>query len=280
MSKTSNTDDAVVEAFGREWSRFDQSDLDSTELRAIFELYFGIFPWQDLPLDAIGFDLGCGSGRWALFAAPRIGTLHCIDASAEALEVARAKLSPYPNCKFHCASLDAIPFPDNFADFGYSLGVLHHLPDPQAGIQECVRKLKPGAPLLVYLYYAFDNRPGWFRFIWRGSDLLRRLISRLPFPVKSRVCDLIAVFVYWPLARLARFCQSRGLAVDHMPLAAYRGRSFYVMRTDALDRFGTRRERRFTRAQIEAMMRKAGLERIQFSDKVCWGALGYKAKPA
>jgi len=276
----SNTDDAVVEAFGREWSRFDQSNLDSSELRAIFELYFGIFPWQALPLDAIGFDLGCGSGRWAYFVAPRIGTLHCIDASAEALEVARAKLSTYTNCKFHCASVDAIPFPDNFADFGYSMGVLHHLPDTQAGIEECVRKLKPGAPLLVYLYYAFDNRPGWFRLIWRGSDLLRRLVSRLPFPVKARVCDLMAVFVYWPLARFARLCASRGLAVDHLPLAAYRDRSFYVMRTDTLDRFGTRLERRFTRAQIDAMMRKAGLERIQFSDKVFWGALGYKGQPA
>jgi hypothetical protein len=44
-------------------------------------------------------------------------------------------------------------------DFGYSLGVLHHLPDPRAGLAACVTKLKPGAPMLVYIYYAFDNRP-------------------------------------------------------------------------------------------------------------------------
>ena len=71
--------------------------------------------------------------------------------------------SSYSNCEFHCASVDAIPLPDDSADFGYSLGVLHHVPDTQKGILECVRKLKPGAPFLLYLYYAFDNRPWWFR---------------------------------------------------------------------------------------------------------------------
>ena len=49
------------------------------------------------------------------------------------------------------------------------------------------------------------------------------------------------------------------------------------MRTDALDRFGTRLEQRFTRAEIEAMMRAAGLERIAFSDQApFWCALGYR----
>ena len=43
-------------------------------------------------------------------------------------------------------------------DFGYSLGVLHHIPDTCAGIKACARLLKRGGPFLVYLYYAFDNR--------------------------------------------------------------------------------------------------------------------------
>ena len=72
----SNTDHAVVEAFGQEWSKFDQNEADPVELRAIFDLYFAIFPWNELPRDAVGFDLGCGSGRWAYFVAPRVGRLH------------------------------------------------------------------------------------------------------------------------------------------------------------------------------------------------------------
>jgi hypothetical protein len=49
------------------------------------------------------------------------------------------------------------------------------------------------------------------------------------------------------------------------------------MRTDALDRFGTRLEQRYTRRQIEDMMRQAGLERIRFSEhEPYWCAVGYK----
>jgi SAM-dependent methyltransferase len=271
-----NADNAVVEAFGEEWSKFDQNDADPAELRAIFELYFAIFPWDELSRDAIGFDLGCGSGRWAYFVAPRVGRLHCIDASASALQVARKKLHTYINCEFYCGSMESIPLPDDSADFGYSLGVLHHVPDPGGGIEACVRKLKTGAPFLLYLYYAFDNRPWWFGAIWRVSDLVRRLISRLPFALKSPVCDVIAALVYWPIARGAKLLAHFGLPVDSFPLANYRDRSFYIMRNDTLDRFGTRLERRFTKTQIGEMMKKAGLERIRFSETPSWCAVGYK----
>lgn len=272
----SNADKRVIEAFGQEWSRFDQNDVAASELQAIFGEYFAIFPWAHLPSRATGFDLGCGSGRWARFVAPRVGQLHCIDASREALEVARQNLAGHDTCEFHCASVDAIPLADASADFGYSLGVLHHVPDTQKGIAECVRKLKPGAPFLIYLYYAFDNRPRWFRMLWKVSDLFRRAISRLPFGIKSVLCDLIAALVYLPLAWTAKVLRALGVSVDRFPLSAYRDRSFYTMRNDALDRFGTRLEQRFTRKQIQAMMERAGLERIVFSDRVFWCAVGYR----
>jgi len=60
----------------------------------------------------------------------------------------------------------------------------------------------PGAPLLLYLYYAFDNRPRWFRLLWHLSNAARLLIRRLPPRPKQLVTDLIALTVYWPLARL------------------------------------------------------------------------------
>ena len=59
-----------------------------------------------------------------------------------------------------------------------------------------------------------------------------------------------------------------GVSVDNLPLSAYRERSFYVMRNDSLDRFGTALEHRFRRSQIEQMMRAAGLTAIQFSEAV------------
>lgn len=272
-----NLDPATVQGFGQEWARFDQHAADPAELAHLFGQYFSLFPWAQLPAGAEGFDLGCGSGRWAVHAAPRVGRLHCIDAAAQALQVARRNLAGQDNCVFHEASVAAIPLADASQDFGYSLGVLHHVPDTAAGIAACVRKLKPGAPFLVYLYYAFDNRPAWFRALWRASDLLRRGIARLPFGLRGRVTDLLALVLYLPLARSAWLLEKAGLAVESFPLSAYRHRSFYVMRTDALDRFGTALEQRFTRAQILRMMEAAGLERVAFRDAVpCWCAIGYR----
>lgn len=273
-----NVDRQVVDDFGREWQRFDQRGATPTELQQQFERYFSIFPWEQLPPDARGFDLGCGSGRWARFVAERVGALACIDASSEALSVAQRNLADRSTCTYHVASVERIPLADNSMDFGYSLGVLHHVPDTAAGIRSCVAKLKPGAPMLLYLYYALDNRPMWFRALWRLSDWIRRGIASAPAGVKLRVCEVIAVTVYWPLARLSRLVERFGVPVENYPLAAYRGMSFYTMRTDALDRFGTRLEQRFTRSQIEEMMREAGLRDIRFGEsQPFWCAVGIKA---
>lgn len=273
-----NIDHATVAGFGDEWTRFDQSAVSATERRELFERYFHLFPWQTLPDRAVGFDLGCGSGRWAELVAPKVGALLCIDASEDALAVARRRLRPHPNVQFLHTSVGDLPVPRTHYDFGFSIGVLHHVPDTLAGLRAATALLKPGAPFLVYLYYAFDNRPRWFRTIWRMTDLVRRVISRLPHALRYAVSQAIALAVYWPLARIARLLARLGLPVDAFPLASYRDQSVYIMRTDALDRFGTRLEQRFTKAEITQMMTDAGLTAIRFSDRApYWVACGVKA---
>ena len=273
-----NVDEAVVSGFGDEWSRFDQAALTPAELRTIFDSYFAIFPWGQLAPGAAGVDVGCGSGRWAKLVAPRVGTLHCVDASEEALAVAKRNLAGQPNCEFHHAPVDALPFAENSLDFGYSLGVLHHVPDTAAGIRACVARLKQGAPILIYLYYAFDNRPRWFRMIWAVSEPVRHLTSRTPKPLRYALSQVFAATVYWPLARTAALLEKLKVNVSAFPLSFYRDRTFYVMRTDALDRFGTRLEQRFTRREIETMLRDAGLTDIRFSETApYWCAVGVKA---
>jgi SAM-dependent methyltransferase len=275
--KSGNVDPPTVEGFGNEWRAFDQSALEESEWQTLFERYFNIFPWDDLPERAEGFDLGCGSGRWAAGVAPRVGRLHCIDPALEALTVARRNLADLEQVEFHHAAVDAIPLADDSQDFGYCLGVLHHVPDTAAGLASCVAKLKVGAPFLLYLYYALDNRGAGFRAAWHISDLLRRGISRLPFVLRRPVCDLFAALVYWPLARGAALGEAMGLDVAHWPLSPYRRGSFYTMRTDTLDRLGTRLEQRFSRQQIAVMMEAAGLGDIRFSENVpYWVALGYR----
>src|SRR4051794_39609920 len=165
-----NTDPATIDGFGHEWRAFDQSALTGQEAERMFRDYFSIFDFADL---GEGFDLGCGSGRWARLVAPRCQLLHCIDPS-DAIEVARRNLSGRSNVTFHRASADDIPLADGSQDFGYSLGVLHHIPQPEMALGQAVAKLRPGGQFLLYIYYRFDNRPAWFRGIWRASDVGRR----------------------------------------------------------------------------------------------------------
>jgi len=277
-----NVDDKTVGGFGREWSRFTQSDRElSAEQRArMFADYFAIFPWSALPAQgAVGIDVGCGSGRWAMLVAPRVAHLHLVDISAEALAVARVNLAGASNVTFHVAAVEDIPLPDGSLDFAYSLGVLHHVPDTARAIRDIARKLKPGAPFLLYLYYNFDNRPSWYRGLWQASTPLRLLISRLPYPLQVAVSQLFAVLVYWPLARLAWLLDAAGMLPQSWPLAYYRDKSLYVMRTDAFDRFCTRLEQRFTRAQIETMLRAAGFVDIRFSPAMpFWCAVANKSQ--
>ena len=127
------------------------------------------------------------------------------------------------------------------------------------------------------MYYDFDNRPFWFKEIWRVVNIFRRCISKLQYQLKYFGSQTIALFVYLPLSRFSVVAEKIGLNVTNIPLSLYRDKSFYSMRTDALDRFGTRLEKRFTKIQIKIMMVEAGLERIEFSDKgPYWCAIGHR----
>jgi SAM-dependent methyltransferase len=276
---TANVDADVVHDFGAEWSKFSNESLSEAELEAIFGQYTSIFPWQLLPTDPVGFDAGCGSGRWARLFAPRVGRLHCIDASEAALDVARRQLSGFDNVEFHCSDLNRVDLPKATFDFGYSLGVLHHIPDTDAATRACVELLKPGAPFLVYLYYSIGASSLPKRALFTAVTAVRSVISRSPRRVKQAICDAIAVVVYWPLARLARLVERLGRDPAWVPLAFYRSRSLYVMRNDALDRFGTRLEKRYSRDEVIALLERAGLDEIVVSPgEPYWVAVGVRRR--
>ena len=57
--------------------------------------------------------------------------------------------------------------------------------------------LKKDGLTLIYLYYRFDNKSLIFKFIWKISDFLRIIICKLPFKLKSLICNFIATTVYF-----------------------------------------------------------------------------------
>ena len=281
VSSNRNVDANVARGFGREWSTFRQGEenLSREQRETIFADYFRIFPWDLLPPGGgVGIDVGCGTGRWSMMVAPRVAHLHLLDVSPEALAVARENLKGAQNVSFHVNSVAEIPLLAHSLDFAFSLGVLHHVPDTQKAIRAIADKLKLGAPFLIYLYYAFDNRPRWYRLLWAVSNGVRVVVSRLPHPVRKAISEAIAALVYWPLARLAALLARFGVPQQNLPLSWYGDKSFYVMRTDAYDRFCTQLKKRFSKVQIEHILANAGFGSIVFSDSSpYWCAVGIKS---
>ena len=269
-NQNKNTDARVVKNFGREWRDFNNESLTDSELFEMFQNYMAIFPWTSLSEKSIGFDAGCGSGRWAKYVAPNVGTLHCVDASSEAIEVARKLLSEHDNIVFHSESVNEFCIEESSCDFGYSLGVLHHIPDTQSALNACASKLKIGAPFLAYLYYDMSNSPLYMRIIFSSVSIVRKNVSKLPYKAKKVITDLIALLVYFPVARFARIVEFFGVEASKMPLFQYRERSFYVMRNDSLDRFGTSLEKRFSKEQIYSLFENAGLRDAYISPEPPW----------
>jgi len=270
------SDHKTIQSFGDEWTRFNQKNIENSELKKIFNSYFKIFPWHKIKNPLVGFDTGCGSGRWAKFVAPRVKVLNCIEPS-KAIKVAKKNLSNFNNINFINSTIQDLKIKSASQDFGYVLGVLHHISYTESALKSCVRILKKGSPLLIYMYYNFENKPLWFKFLWQISNIFRKLICMLPKKIKFLICDIIAVLIYYPLTKISIFLERVNFPLKNFPLASYRDKSFYTMRTDSRDRFGTPIEKRFSKKQIYNLMKKSGLEKIKFKNgNPFWLSIGYK----
>lgn len=276
-SVSNNVDLNTVESFGDEWEKF--SDFTSEEIISIGNEYFDIVDDAILNKDSIVLDMGCGSGRWSKYVSTKVKFIEAIDPS-EAILTATNLLKGNKNVRTTQASSDNIPFSDESFDFIFSLGVLHHIPDTQQALIDVVKKVKNKGYVLIYLYYNLDNRGLLYKMIFHLSSIIRYVISKLHKSLKHFCCDVIAITIYLPFIFFAKMLKSifpNTSLHKKVPLAYYIGKSFNVIRNDALDRFGTPLEQRFSKEEITEMMINSGLSGIKFSEKTpYWHAIGKK----
>jgi ubiquinone/menaquinone biosynthesis C-methylase UbiE len=266
----------VVKSFGDEWNKFN-SFSDKT-LEKICAEYFDIIDSNIVNKDSYMIDIGCGTGRWSEYFLKKAGFIEAIDPS-DAIIAADKLLGKEENVRITKASVDTLPWPDCTFDFAMSIGVLHHIPDTKQALINCVKKIKPGGFFYVYLYYKLDNRGFIFKSFFYIADTVRRLVSKMPSAIKKISCDILAVIAYMPFVLLAKLFFKLGFTnfAKKIPLSAYANKDFYIVRNDCLDRFGTKLENRFTKAEIETMMIEAGLTNIIFGEKSAfWHAVGQK----
>jgi SAM-dependent methyltransferase len=272
-----NIDELTVASFGEEWQAF--HGFSDEEVEKLGDEYFDIITPEMLNKKSSVLEVGCGSGRFLKYLVDKVGTLVGVDPS-KAIFASDNLLGKNDKVILVKASANDLPFPDESFDFVYSIGVLHHIPDTYKAMESCVAKVKKGGYFFTYLYYNLDNRGSLFRSIFNLSTIVRQRVSKLSGKSKRIVCDVLAVTLYMPFISLSRICKALGVPSNlrkKIPLNGYENKSFYIIRNDSLDRFGTPLEQRFTKEQIRDMMEKAGLVEIHFSNNIpYWHAVGRK----
>ena len=268
--KDENLDQGVIDSFGHEWAAFDYGETDTTEaLDAQFRAYCIPLDLNQFdPKKSIAGDFGAGSGRWAARLIPHFSLIYSLEPSDGASKVLKNKFSGEVKIVVLQESVGANSIPLESLDLAMSLGVLHHIPDTGLAIKEVARRIKPGGVFLCYLYYNLENKPGFYKLIFKAVNVVRKIVSGLPQKIKQIVTSAIAAVIYWPLARFSKVLSKFGINTENVPLHHYADMPFVMLANDALDRFGTTLEQRFSKAEITEMLRAADLDisTLKFSD--------------
>jgi 2-polyprenyl-3-methyl-5-hydroxy-6-metoxy-1,4-benzoquinol methylase len=265
-----NANYRLIEDFGDEWQRFNFLDGKSNQdLDRQFTAYTSILDFDLFKNNnALVVDMGAGSGRWTERLLPYFSNIVAIEPSNKAVEILKKRFNGANRVKIEKATVKHNSIIDNSADLIISLGVLHHLPNTQEALIDCFRKIKPGGYLLCYLYYNLENKSAIYRAIFHLSNFIRIIISKLPKRIKLLVCYLIALTIYWPMARISKVATKFGVDNSNLPLHQYADFPFVFLKNDALDRFGTRIENRFSKVEIEYMLEQAqfNIRTLKFSE--------------
>lgn len=218
------------ESFGYQWTSFSAmaAEFEQNFLRYLEPLQPSFFP------NKLGLDAGCGIGRHVYYAARYGAEMVGIDYSA-AIESTQKNTAGLPNVHLVQADIYALPFRSGTFDFAYSLGVLHHLPQPLPGFLALTRVVRNGGWCAVWLYSKTR------RNLNAALELVRKVTPRLPFPLLKAVSWLAAAidwtFFVYPFKRIAHTKLGALLApVVFDRIQVYAMYPFHVTYADWFDR--------------------------------------------
>jgi SAM-dependent methyltransferase/uncharacterized protein YbaR (Trm112 family) len=254
----------TAESFAYEWEHFG-------ELRGEWERNFREYlrPHQPESLkDRLVLDVGAGSGRHSYEAHRRGAKVIAVDLG-EAIHVARRNLPP--DVVTIQADAEELPFEDGAFDLVMSIGVLHHLPDPRRVLKGLTRLVRPGGYVHIYVYWIPSR--GWHRLLLRLVGQARRITTRIPYPLLRLLCYPLAAAAFTTFAlphRLSRRLRRFERVTGALPLKTYADYPFGVCVNDTFDRFSAPLEWRFTRDEVEAMLRATGCTDAVVLDNNGW----------
>jgi SAM-dependent methyltransferase/GT2 family glycosyltransferase/uncharacterized protein YbaR (Trm112 family) len=249
-----STKQRTADSFAYEWTQFGR-------LRSEWRKNFVDYLQPHRPESLSGkllLDVGAGSGRHSAQAAAAGARVVAIDLGGS-IDVARRNLNP--DVLTVQADGERLPFDHGTFDLVLSIGVLHHLADTEGALANLVPFVAPGGHLHVYLYWAPEVR--WHREVLRLVTAARRVTVRLPYRVLHRLCYPLAAGLWVAVVIPYRFLKARPRTrrvAELLPLKTYADYPFTVLVNDQFDRFSAPIEHRFTRAQVQVMLERAGLQ--------------------
>ncbi len=259
-----STKQRTAESFAYEWTQFGR-------LRSEWQKNFVDYLRPHTPHSLAGqfvLDVGAGSGRHSAQAAASGARVVAVDVG-RSIDVARRNLPS--EVMTVQADAEQLPFAPDAFDLVMSIGVLHHLADTEAALANLVPFVSPGGHLHVYLYWIPEVR--WHRGVLRLVTATRLATVRMPYPLLHQLCYPLSALLWIGVVLPYRATRSRpGMARlgEVFPLKTYADYPFTVLVNDQFDRFSAPIERRFSRAQVQVMLERAGLEQVMTSPNHGW----------
>lgn len=247
-------------SFGYEWTRFSDYAVDNFSL-FIKPLEAGFF------CKKFGLDVGCGAGRHVKQATNLGAEMVGLDLS-HSVDSALSLNRDNPASHFIQCDVFNLPIRPNVFDFIYSLGVLHHLPDPEQGFRCLLPTLKPSAPIFLWVYQR-AARKEWL-------EHARRFTTRLPLKPVQWLAWMATLIDYGLCVNLYRLFQGSAVVERWTPprIKEYAGYNFASSYADWFDRLSAPVSHCYDSNEIRGWFSRAGLTNIEtalIDDSWVWG---------
>jgi SAM-dependent methyltransferase len=227
------------------------------------------------PFDGLILDAGCGEGIDLAMVAldPRCEAIG-VELSDGGVATSVARTRGLERAHVVQGDLLKIPLADDTFDGAYSYGVVHHTPDPPRAVREIARTLKPGAPLLLYVYEDFSDRSLAWRVALALANSVRVVTTRLPPALLMRICRMLSPVVYVLLTLPSRhFRWARRFPYRH-------GTTPWSMSGDLYDRLSAPIEKRYSRDGAADLAGAAGLHVERVASQRGWMVAARKPSPS
>lgn len=242
-------------SFAWEWKNiYKENDFEKSN----FLHFIGPFITEETIKGNAVLDVGCGSGRFTKQALVCGAAMAVGSDVGESVEVAFAMTKDYPNALIIQADVYAMPFASVF-DIVYSIGVLHHLPQPQQGFNQLKLFTKPKGTVAIWVYNRRHNKRAIYLY-----EPVRSVVKRLPKPVVLVLSYPPALLAHGlnSLTHLLNRLGAKGLAIK-VPFSYYANFSFNMKLNDTFDVLATPKSNYYRVETIVGWFRDNGLDEIK-----------------